>query len=459
MDLPSAEHAHIILDSIGDGVFTVDLNRVITFFNRAAEKITGFKRSEAIGRPCWEIFKTGLCRQGCFVQQALESGEPVVHPTVFIANSADKQIPVSTRTDVLKDGSGRAIGAVETFRDLSVVQQLRRELAGRHTFSEIVSKNDKMLRLIGMLEIAATKDIPVLIEGERGTEKELLAKAVHSLSGRSSGPLVSLCCGTLPETLLETELFGQTVAPAGKNRLPKFGRMASADGGTLFLDDIDALPPKLQTRLAQALRRPVGEPQGAAQPETGSDVRIVAAAQVNLAERMSAGAFCKDLYELIGTITLRVPPLRERKGDILPLAEHFIAKYNSLNGKAVEGVSPEALSILMGYDYPGNTQELERVIEYSLVICPDGVLEAEHLPENLFHKSSRHHQGPHPESAAANGSLMTVERAFIYKSLIRNAWNRTITAQEMGIHPTTLWRKMKRLDMEMPVRERRKKPR
>lgn len=458
MVLPSAEHTRIILDNIGDGVFTVDLNRVITFFNRAAENITGVKRSEAVGRHCWEIFKTGTCRQGCSVQKAMESEKAVVHATVFIVNAEDKQIPVSTCTAVLKDSSGRAIGAVETFRDLSVVQQLRRELAGKHTFSEIVSKNDKMLRLIEMLEMVAAKDIPVLLEGERGTEKELFAKAVHSLSGRNNGPLVNLCCGSLPETFLETELFGHAAETATHNRQPKLGRMALANGGTLFIDDIDSLPPKLQTRLAQVLRYPVSEPQGAGRP-TGVDVRIVAAIQGNLAERMSAGAFCRDLFELIGAVTLRIPPLRERKEDIPPLTDHLIAKYNDLNGKAIEGVSPEALSILMGYDYPGNTQELERVIEYSLVICPEGVLKIEHLPENLFRKSNRHIQSPHTEPLVENGSLMTVERAFIYKSLARNAWNRKVTAEEMGIHPTTLWRKMKRLNMDIPVRERRKKPR
>ena len=458
MDLPSVEHVCIILDSIGDGVFTVDLNRVITFFNQAAEKITGVKRSEAVGRHCWEIFKTGTCKQDCSVQKALESENAVVHSTVFIVNTEDKKIPVRTCTAVLKDRSGRAIGAVETFRDLSVVQQLRHELAGKHTFSEIVSKNDKMLRLIDMLEMVAEKDIPVLLEGERGTEKELFAKAVHSLSGRSNGPLVNFCCGSLPETFLESELFGHAVEAAANNRHSKLGRMALANGGTLFIDDIDLLPPKLQTRLAQELRYPVSEPQDIGRP-TGIDVRIVAAIQGNLAERMSAGAFCKDLFELIGAVTLRIPPLRERKEDIPPLTDHLIAKYNHLNGKAIEGVSPEALSIMMSYDFPGNTQELERVIEYSLVICPEGILNIEHLPENLFRKSNRHLQPPHPEPLAENGSLMTVERAFIYKSLARNAWNRKSTAKEMGIHPTTLWRKMKRLNMEMPVRERRKKPR
>jgi PAS domain S-box-containing protein len=458
MDLPSAEHTRIILDSIGDGVFTVDLNRVITFFNRAAEKITGVKRSEAVGRHCWEIFKTGTCKQDCSVQQALESENAVVHSTVFIVNTEEKKIPVRTCTAVLKDRTGRAIGAVETFQDLSVVQQLHHELAGKQPFSEIVTKNEKMLRLIDMLEMVAEKEIPVLLEGERGTEKELFAKAVHSLSSRSNGPLVNFCCGSLPETFLETELFGQAAEAAADNRHSKPGRMALANGGTLFIDDIDLLPPRLQARLARELRYPGNEPQDTGRP-AGADVRIVAAIKGNLAERMSAGAFCRDLFEIIGTITLRIPPLRERREDIPPLTDHLIAKYNHLNGKAVEGVSPEALSIMMSYDYPGNTQELERVIEYSLVICPEGILNIEHLPENLFRKSNRNLQPPHPEPLAENGSLMTVERAFIYKSLARNAWNRKSTAKEMGIHPTTLWRKMKRLNMEMPVRERRKKPR
>lgn len=458
MDQPCAEHARIILDSIGDGVFTVDLDRVITFFNRAAERITGFSRTDAVGRHCWEIFKTGICRQGCSVRQALEEDAPVVRSSVTIITAANKPVPVSSCTAVLKDHAGRAIGAVETFRDLSDVQQLRRELAGKQTFAEIISKNDKMRRLIDMVQMVAEKDIPVLLEGEPGTEKEILAKALHSLSLRRNGPLVTLGCGSLPDTLLETELFGHTAEAAADSRYPKPGRMTLAAAGTLFLDDIDALPRRLQHRLAQVFRHPADAPP---QPgrTTGVDVRLVAATGRNLVENMSAGAFDKELYELIGTVTLRVPPLRERREDIAPLADHLIAKYNDLNGKAIEGVSPEALSILMGYDYPGNTQELERIIEYCLVVCPQGVLKIEHLPENLFRKTSRHPQLPEREPRVANGSLMTVERAFIYKSLVRNAWNRKATAEEMGIHPTTLWRKMKRLKMEMPVRERRKKPR
>ncbi len=458
MDLPSAEHARIILDSIGDGVFTVDLNRVITFFNRAAERITGFSRSEAVGRQCWEIFKTGLCQRGCIVQQALEEDAPVLRSSLTIVNSADEKIPVSSCTAVLKDPSGRAIGAVETFRDLSDVQQLRRELAGRRTFAEIISKNDKMRRLIDMLEMVAEKDIPVLLEGERGTEKEILAKALHALSGRRNKPLVTLCCGALPDTLIEPELFGHPVEAAAGSRALKPGRMSLAAGGTLFLDDIDALPPKLQHRLAQLFGHPAAGPPQTGRP-AAADVRIVAATQKNLVENTSAGSFDRELHEFIGTVTFRIPPLRERREDIAPLTDHLIAKYNDLNGKAIEGVSPEALSILMGYDYPGNTQELERIIEYCLVVCPQGLLKIEHLPENLFQKSTR---APHPPDRAprvANGSLMTVERAFIYKSLVRNAWNRKATAEEMGIHPTTLWRKMKRLKMEMPVKERRRRPR
>ncbi|MFZ0243393.1 MAG: sigma 54-interacting transcriptional regulator [Desulfobacterales bacterium] len=458
MDLPSAEHARIILDSIGDGVFVVDLNRVITFFNRAAERITGFSRTEAVGRHCWEIFKTGICQRGCSVQQALEEDAPVVQSSVTIVNAADEKIPVSSCTAVLKDPLGRAIGAVETFRDLSDVQQLRRELAGKQIFEEIVSKNDKMLRLIDMLEMVAEKEIPVLLEGERGTEKEILAKALHSLSGRRNGPLVTLCCGSLPDTLIEPELFGHPVDAAAGHRGIKPGRMALAAGGTLFLDDIDALPPKLQHRLALVFRHATDGAPATGRP-AAADVRIVAATQKNLVENTSAGSFDKELHELIGTVTFRIPPLRERKEDIAPLADHLIAKYNDLNGKTIEGIAPEALSILMGYDFPGNTQELERIIEYCLVVCPQGVLKIEHLPENLFRKSNQASRPSGHTPRAANGSLMTVERAFIYKSLVRNAWNRKATADEMGIHPTTLWRKMKRLKMEMPVKERRKTPR
>ena len=454
MKHPSAEEAQIIIESIADGVFTVDVNRVITSFNRAAETITGVNRSEAIGRYCWEVFKSEICDHNCSLQQTLETGKSVINREIFIANSDDKRVPVSITTSLLKDARNRVLGAVETFRDLSEVRQLRRELADRFIFGEIISKNDEMSHLIDVLESVAETDISILIEGEKGTEKELFANTIHALSLRKKGPFITACCRTLPEALLETELFGYTTDKKTKTRHDKPGRVALATGGTLFLNDVDAMSPKLQSHLVRVLRDRIFEPLGCKQPET-ADVRIVAAVRDSLVETVETEGFRQDLHELIGSVTLKIPPLRERKEDIPLLVDHLIAKHTNLNGKTISGISQDALPLLMAYNFPGNTRELERVIEYALVICPEGQIQIHHLPENLFKKPTHRPHAPPNELPAAADSLLTVERSFIYKTLMKNAWNRKATAKEMGIHPTTLWRKMKRLNLEMPVTPRR----
>ena len=451
MQHPSAEETRIILESIADGVFTVDVNRVITYFNRSAEQITGIKKSEAIGRYCWEIFKASICDQCCSLEHTLKSGNPVINGEVFITNSDHKRVPIRITTALIKDENNRVLGAVETFRDLSDELLLRRELAGKYVFGEIISKNDKMRHMVEVLESVAESDISILIEGEKGTEKEPLAKTIHEMSFRKNGPFITTCCGALPEALLETELFGYIANSDAKAMHNKTGRVALAAGGTMFLDDLDAMSSTLQERFVRLLRHNFFEPPGSMQTET-ADVRIVAATRTKLSDKVGPEGFREDLHELIGSITLRIPPLRERKEDIPLLIDHFIGKYTSLNGKPVTGVSQEALPLLMAYNYPGNTRELEQIIEYALVICPEGQIQIDHLPDNLFKKPNHRLQTPTAELPPAGDSLMTVERSFIYKTLMKNAWNRKATAAEMGIHPTTLCRKMKRLNLEIPVK-------
>jgi PAS domain S-box-containing protein len=227
----------IILDSIADGVFTVNLNRKITSFNRAAEQITGIRKDQAIGRYCWEVFKASICEQRCSLLQTIESEQPIINQSIFIINSEGDRIPVSISTAILKDKNGNSIGGVETFRDLSVVEDLRKELAGQHTFLDIISKNREMQRLFRMLELISERDSTVLIEGESGTGKELFAKAIHSVSPRKKGPLITVNCSAIPDTLLESELFGYKAGAFTDAKKDKPGRLALAENGTLFLDE------------------------------------------------------------------------------------------------------------------------------------------------------------------------------------------------------------------------------
>jgi len=451
-----ANQTHIILDSIADGVFTVDLDWKITSFNKAAERITGIKKDEALGRQCWEVFKASICEQLCSLRQSIKSGRPIVDQPIYIVNSHGDRVPISISTAILKDQEGNVIGGVETFRDLSVVEELRKELAKQHTFFDIISKNRDMQRLFGMLDLVSESDTTVLLEGESGTGKELFAKAIHSLSHRKKGPMITVNCGALPDTLLESELFGYKAGAFTDAKKDKLGRVALAEKGTLFLDEIGDISPMLQMRLLRVLQDKVYEPLGSTKSEK-ANVRIVAATNKNLEELVKKDLFREDLYYRINIVKLVLPPLRDRKEDIPLLAEHFLRRFNNLRGKEIQGLAPEAMSSLMAYDFPGNIRELENIIEYATVVCKDRFIDKVHLPDNLQRQPDRAKTSVTVVANEKESSLDEMEKGFIYEALRKNNWSRKLTAAQLGIHPTTLWRKIKRLNLEIPKHNGRSK--
>ena len=433
----------IILNSIADGVFTVDLEWRITSFNRAAEEITGVSASEAIGRQCCEVFRANVCETTCVLKSTLETQKPVINKPIAILGSDGKEIPISVSTALLKDESGRTIGGVETFRDLSLVETLRREIDRQFRFGDIVSKSPIMQKLLSILPEIAQSESTVLIQGESGTGKELLSRAVHALSSRAKGPFVAINCGALPDTLLESELFGHVAGAftdAKKNRLGRFGL---AEGGTLFLDEIGDISPALQVRLLRVLEQRSYEPLGSSKT-VKANVRIVAATNKDLARLVEEGSFRKDLFYRINVIKLELPKLAERKEDIPLLAEHFIQRLNTLRNKSISGLSHEALAIFMRHDWPGNIRELENVIEYSFVLCRDKLIRPACLPEHLSAKGSCL---PPFEGFA----LQDIEKRAIVEALERNQWRRMATARELGIDKNTLRRKIKRHQLVIPA--------
>ncbi|GAB4335479.1 MAG: sigma 54-interacting transcriptional regulator OrpR [Candidatus Abyssubacteria bacterium] len=434
----------IILDSIADGVFTVDDQWRITSFNRAAEEITGISRDEAIGSQCCDVFKASICESDCALRKTLEDGRPIVNKAVYIITAEGERIPISISTALLKDESGRTIGGVETFRDLSVVEDLRKELTRKYTFADIISKNHKMQALFDILPEAAESDSTVLIEGESGTGKELFARALHNLSPRRKKPMITVNCGALPDTLLESELFGYKAGAFTDAKKDKPGRFALAKGGTIFLDEIGDISPALQVRLLRVLQEKTYEPLGATEP-VAADVRVVAATNKDLAHMVAQGHFRQDLYYRINVMKLSLPPLRERLEDVPLLVDHLIARFNRLRQKSIAGVSPEVMTILMNHNFPGNVRELENIIEHAFILCRNGMILPQHLPQNLR---------PELETVtpASATSMQEMETHFIRNCLQRHNWNRTTAAQELGVHKTTLWRKMKRLGIEPPQR-------
>ncbi len=444
LDKPSPDRFEAVIHSISDGVFTVDSKWRITCFNRAAEDITGVSRSDALGRRCYEILRSNICKDACAIQYTIETGRPVVNLTVYLTNREGTQIPVSVSTALFKNKEGKLIGGVESFRDLRHVEELRKEIEKTYTFEDIISKNGKIKHILDILPTIAINESSVLITGESGTGKELFARAIHNLSGRGKRPFVAINCGGFPETLIESELFGYEAGAFTGATKSKPGRFALAEGGTLFLDEIGDLPPLLQVKLLRVLQEKIYEPLGGVH-SVKANVRIVAATNRNIEAMVAEETFRQDLYYRINVIKLEIPPLRERMEDVPLLVNHFIGRFSTLHDKDISGIAPEALDILLSYDYPGNVRELENIIEHGSVLCPGNLIRVKHLPESLR---------PQIENIETASSLAEVERQFIISILTKNKWNRLAAAKELKIHKTTLFRKIKKLRIYPPDQDK-----
>jgi len=427
-----------ILDSIADGVFTVSADWEITYLNRAGENITGVPRDEAVGRRCSEVLRASVCEENCPLRETIETGRPVVNRTVYIVNADGERVPVSISSAVLRDEEGNFAGGVETFRDLSLVEELRRELEGRRELGDIVSRSGKMERIFEILPRVAESESTVCVRGESGTGKELLARAIHSLSPRSEGPFVAVSCAALPENLLESELFGHVAGAFTDARSDRAGRFEAARGGTIFLDEIGDVPPSLQVRLLRVLQEFSYEPLGSNET-VDADVRVVTATNRDLDELVEEGTFRRDLYYRINVVSLTLPPLRERKEDIPLLVDHFINRFNRRRAASVEGVSDAAMAALEAHGYPGNVRELENAVEHAFVLCRGGLIEPEHLPASIAEKA----RGAAP-LASAPATLEEMEKALISRALRRHEGNKTKAAEQLGIHKSTLYRKLDR---------------
>ncbi len=428
-----------LLDHVPDGVFVVDAEWRVTSFNQAAERITGIKRAEALGRRCCDVFRASICENACALKQTLSTGRPVVNKVVYIIDPRGQKIPISISTAALKDAHGKVVGGVESFRDLRVVEELQRQLQEQDSFSDIIGRSVLMRQVFEILPQIAVSDSSVLIEGASGTGKELFARAVHNLSGRHARRFVAINCGALPDNLLESELFGYKAGAFTDARRDKPGRFALAEGGTLFLDEIGDISPAMQARLLRVLQERVYEPLGGVE-SVPADVRLLAATNKCLRQLVEKGSFREDLFYRIHVIRIELPSLRDRREDIPLLTEHFIARLNRLKGKDIAGVSDEVLARLMEYDFPGNVRELENVLEHAFILCRGGLIEPAHLPPPLRGDAARALFRPGKAM-----SLEAMEKLVIADALRRHRGNRKQAAQELGINPSTLFRKLKHL--------------
>ncbi len=434
------ENCHIIFDSIEEGVFTVDLDWRITSFNRAAEKITGIPRKKAIGRPCLEIFCTNVCKTECVLRKVLNTNRPVTNMPVYIIRSDAKRIPISVNATILKNRKGQIIGGVETFRDLSDLSKLQKSFHKHYSFGNIISKNKKMLEILSTLLLISESDCTVLIEGATGTGKELLARAVHNNSPQKNGPFIPVNCGALPNTLIESELFGYKAGAFTDAKTDKPGRFELAQNGTIFLDEIGDIPRSLQNRLLRVLEENAYEPLGSIK-STKTNARIVAATNRELDKLVEKNKFREDLYFRINVMKLTLPELAKRKEDIPLLVDHFIQRFNCEKKKNILGITQEAMAALILYDWPGNIRELENAIEHAFVLCREDLISMKHLPDELLSQINA--------TFATKGITMKeMEKNAIFQALQRNNWKRAVTANELEINKNTLRRKIIRYGIE-----------
>lgn len=447
----------IILESISDGVFTVNHNWRIVTFNRAAEEITGTSRKEAIGRYCWEVFRSNMCEGDCPLKRTMREGKPFVSSFTYIINNEQQRIPIEVSTSLLKSGDGEILGGVETFRDHSVVEELKKELSSSYQVGDMVSRSPAMMRMFSILPQVAESDSTVLIQGETGTGKEVTASALHNLSTRKDQPFIAVNCGALPDSLLESELFGYKAGAFTGATKDKQGLFGAASGGTILLDEIGDTSSAFQVRLLRVLEEKEFQPLGSV-TRVKTDVRIIAATNCDLEQMVAEGTFRRDLFYRINIIRFQLPPLRERREDIPLLVERFITKLNHLKNRQIRDVNSAAMALLLNHNYPGNIRELENIIEHGFVLCNSRQIELSHLPVYLHEAVAKGKvSGSKETRRPVKNSLQSAEGQAILEALARNNNNRQAAARELGIHKSTLFRKIKKYNIPLPEQDGRSK--
>jgi len=448
-----AQLTEVILQSISDGVFTVDHHWRITSFNRAAEQITGVAQVDALGRHCWEVFRSNMCEGDCALKRTMNDGKSFVSSSTSIVNSDRKQIPISVSTSLLVDDQGEVLGGVEIFRDHSLVEELRRDLGGLPRIGDMISQSPQMQAIFRILDQIARSESAVLITGETGTGKELMARAIHSHSQRNGQPFITINCGALPDNLLESELFGHKAGAFTDARADRQGLFGAADNGTILLDEIGETSTAFQVKLLRVLEEGEYTPLGSSRA-LQTNARVLAATNRDLADMVDRGEFRRDLLYRINIITVELPPLRQRREDIILLAEHFIEKMNRRRARMVSGLSTDAEDMLRSHDYPGNIRELENIIEYAFILCSNGEIDASHLPASLSRITAAPELDDEPVSTLQNARAAS-ERDTIIRTLEKVGYNRAAAARQLGMHKSTLFRKINRLNISLPARDGR----
>ncbi len=427
------------LDSVSDGITIVNMKGEITSTNAAAERITGLGREHMIGKPLAEILRERTSTGESIPMRIIGSGKAVVNHEMDLITASGRIVPVSLSEVLLTDREGKTLGRVITFRDISLIVELKKEIYRKYTYQDIISKNKQIKEIFDILPYISESDSTVLVEGKSGTGKELFARAIHNLSLRRKGPFVAVNCAALPDTLLESELFGYVRGAFTNATKDKPGRFALAQGGTILLDEIGDMPKALQVKLLRVLEQREYEPLGSV-ATIKSNVRIIASTNREISAEVERGNFREDLFYRLNVVKIALPELKERREDIPLLINHFADKFARKMGKSVSSISDRMLDILMRYDFPGNIRELENIIEHAMVISGGGVLDVQHLPKSLLDRAPA--KG-YPQ-ASFRDEVTKSEKKIIEETLVKFHGSRVLAADSLNMNRTTLWRKMKK---------------
>ncbi len=425
-----------ILEALALGVVAVDDEMRLTYLNPAAEQIAGLSAAQALGRPCREVFQSTLCDSDCPLRKAMETGNSQYGlDAVFIRQGGRSVAPVKVSVSPLRDAQGKLVGGVETIQSMHLMKLMNKRSTRSYSWEDYIGDAPQLARIFDTLKVVAPTPVTVLIEGPTGTGKDLLANIIHNMSPRKSQPFVKVNCAALPENLLESEMFGYVRGAFTGAGRDKPGRFTQAHNGTIFLDEISEMPLALQAKLLRVLEDQEFYPLGAAKT-VQVDVRIVTACNKPLDAQVKAGLFREDLYYRLNVIRVNIPPLRERRQDIPLLIRRFIQRKNVERGTYICRFSPEALDVLLNYDYPGNVREMENILEHACLLCRGDVIQCDHLPRDL-----REIQGV---GATPTVRVINPQRQQLLEVLKTHGWNRQRAAEALGVDRTTLWRRMRR---------------
>lgn len=426
-----------VFDSLPDGVVAIlDEDMNIAAANKAIGEMLQVTLQDIIGKKLIEIFKNKIPGLIEVMKETIKSRKGIRNYTIEFVTSSGEVNSFLVSTAIIKEIGATDIGIVLILHDVSEITRLKKIALQMDSYGEIVGKSEQMKNIYALIESIKRYNTSILIVGETGTGKELIARAIHNASDRKNKPFVPVNCSALPDTLIESELFGHMKGAFTGAISNRIGRFKVADGGTLFLDEIGTLPLDTQVKLLRALDDRVIEPVGSSQ-RIPVNIRIISATNRDLSELVAEKIFREDLLYRLKVMQIDLPPLRERKEDIPLLVDYFISRLNRYYRKNIIGISPSAKELLMNYLWPGNVRELEHAIEHAFILASGALLEIKHFPPEIRH-SDKNGTPPPPPKIDLNSEEEEIKRA-----LLAVGGNRNKAAEILGLHRASLWRKMR----------------